>query len=257
MLLKLERPLVVFDLETTGTNPRVDRIVELAAVKVFPDGKSESLELRVNPGRLIPPQATAVHGITDQDVADSPTFEHEALRVLRFLAGCDLAGFGILRFDVPLLRLEFQRTGIDFDARNIHLLDAQRIFHQREPRDLTAALQFYCQEEHEHAHTAKGDALAAWKVIEGQCSRYSDLPRSPADLDSICNPRDPDDIDEDGKLRWRDNEAIIAFGQKSGMTLRELAEDDPGYLRWMTNKDFSPEVKAIARDALDGKFPTR
>jgi len=257
MCLELQRPLVVFDLETTGTNPRVDRIVEIAALKVLVDGQNESLELRVNPGRLIPPEATVIHGITNEDVANAPTFESEALRILRFMAGCDLAGFGVLRFDVPLLRLEFRRAGIDFDVSGVRVVDAQRIFHLREPRNLTAAVRFYCGQSHDLAHTAMGDTLATWRVLQSQCARYTDLPRTVEGLDQFCNPRDPDSVDEEGKLKWRDNEVIIAFGQKSGLTLRELAAKDSGYLRWIVNKDFSAEVKAIARDALEGKFPTR
>jgi len=257
MLVQLERPVVVLDLETTGTNPRFDRVVEIAALKIGPDGRRESLQFRVNPERPIPPEASAVHGITDSDVAQAPRFREIAAQVLRFLEDCDLAGFGIVRFDVPLLGQEFQRAGVEFSTRERRLIDAQRIFHLREPRTLAAALRFYCGKAHEDAHSAAADAEAAWEVLEAQCGRYPDLPRTIVELDRICNPRDPDALDEEGKLRWRDDEAIVAFGQKSGMTLRELAAKEPGYLRWMLNKDFSPEVKDIISNAIEGKFPER
>ena len=257
MALEMERPLVVLDLETTGTNPRADRIVEFAGLKLHPDGRREALVLRINPERLIPSESRAIHGISDADVADEPTFGKVCYRILRFLGGCDLAGFGIIRFDVPLLQAECRRAGVDFNAADAGLVDAQRIYHQREPRTLSAALRFYCGEEHDQAHSAEGDVEATLKVLEAQLEKYTDLPRSVRALDEICNPRDPDAVDPEGKIRWSDGEAVIAFGQKSGISLRELAEKESGYLRWILNKDFSTEIKAIVRDALAGKFPTR
>ena len=256
MLPPLERPLAVLDLETTGTNVFTDRIVEVAAVKVHPDGRRESFVARVNPQQPIPAQATAVHGITDADVANAPKFAEVAPALGAFLAGCDLAGFGVVRFDVPLLAQEFRRVGIEWNPTQMRLLDAQRIFHLREPRDLTAAMAFYCGRPHEGAHSAVADTEAALQVLEAQFERYADLPRDVAELARLCSARDPDSIDAEGKLRWRDGEAVIAFGQKSGIKLRDMAANEPGYLRWMLNKDFSPEVKTVVRDALAGKFPT-
>jgi len=255
MLLELTRPLVVFDLETTGTNPHVDRIVEIGLLKVHPDGETESRCLRVNPEQPIPPETTVIHGITDDDVADAPRFRQVSVELLSFLHNCDLAGFGIIRFDVPLLRREFSLAGIDFPPPNTRLIDAQRIFHLNEPRDLSAALRFYCSDDHVNAHSADADVAATWRVLLGQFERYSDLPKSAEELDVFCNPRSPGALDPDGKIRWRGNEAVIAFGQKSGLSLRQLARDEPGYLKWILNKDFSPEVKAIVRDAVAGRFP--
>ena len=257
MFLKLDSPLVVFDLETTGINPRNDRIVEFAAIKVLPDGSEESLTLRINPEQPIPAEATAIHGISDADVAEAPTFRKAARQVLDFLSGCDLSGFNIIRFDVPLLCQEFRRVNIEFDISKIRMIDAQRIYHMREPRTLAAALNFYCGQSHDNAHSAEADTRATLNVLEAQLQKYSDLPRDVSELDAICNPRDPEALDNEGKLKWRDNEVIIAFGQKNGIPLRKMANTEPGYLRWMLNKDFSPEVKAIVRDALEGKFPRR
>ncbi|MBT3379936.1 MAG: 3'-5' exonuclease [Lentisphaerae bacterium] len=257
MLLELSRPLVVFDLETTGTNPHVDRIVEIALLKVFPDGQTESRCLLINPEQPIPPETTAIHGITDDDVAKAPQFRQVSVELLTFLHDCDLAGFAIIRFDVPLLRREFSRAGIDFPPPNTRLVDAQRIFHLNEPRNLAAALRFYCDDDHANAHSADADVAATWRVLLGQLERYEDLPRGVDELDAFCNPRDPGALDAEGKIKWRGKDAVIAFGQKSGMSLKRLAQDEPNYLKWILNKDFSPEVKAIVRDAMAGRFPTR
>ncbi len=257
MILQLQRPLIVFDLETTGINPRFDRIVEFGALKVHPTGRREELNLRVHPQRPIPPEATAVHGITDADVADCPPFKAVAEQVVCFLTGADLAGFSLIRFDIPLLKAELARAGAELDWADVQVVDAQRIFHMREPRNLSAALMFYCGEEHVGAHGAAADCEATWQVLLGQCQRYADLPRTVDGLHDICNPRDPDQVDDEGKLRWRAGEVVIAFGQKSGIPLRELAAREAGYLKWMLNKDFSPVVKKIVQDALQGTFPTR
>jgi DNA polymerase-3 subunit epsilon len=176
---------------------------------------------------------------------------------LRFLVGCDLGGFGVLRFDLPLLTEEFRRVGLEFSTSAVHTVDAQRIYHLREPRTLSAALRFYCADDHVGAHGAKADVLATMRVLEGEMARYPDLPVDVEGLGQYCNPRDAEALDPDGRLKWRGTEVVLAFGQKSGLPLRELVARDATYLRWILNKDFSPEVKAIVRDALDGKFPQR
>lgn len=257
MLLHLTRPLVVFDLETTGVNPRVDRIIEFGGVRIAPDGCRETFDVRINPGCPIPPEASAVHGITDADLADAPPFPAVAARIRAFLEGADFGGFNILRFDLPLLLREFADAGMPFDASAVKIVDAQRVYHMREPRDLSAALRFYCGEAHPDAHSAAADAAVTWQIIEGQCARYEDLPRTVAELDALCNPKDPEALDPDGKLRWRDDEVVLSFGQKSGTSLRELVANESSYLRWMLKKDFSDEAKTIVRNALDGRFPQR
>ena len=257
MELQLKRPLVVFDLETTGTNVRYDRIVEIAAIKVFPDGRRERFVTRLNPQRSIPESVIAIHGIRDDDVKDCPTFADVAPKLLRFLEGVDLAGFGIVRFDIPVLTAEFQRAGFEFSPRNANLLDAQMIFHKRERRDLTAALHFYCDEELVGAHGAEADAIAALKVLEGQVRRYSDLPRTAEELGRYCNPMDSEALDPANRLRWNDKEVVLAFGEYAGHSLREMAAERPQYLQWILRKQFPREVKEIVRNALDGRFPTR
>ena len=257
MKLQLKRPMVVRDLESTGLNPRYDRIIEVGAVKIHPDGRRESYEQRVNPERPIPAAAVAVHGIRQEDLAGEPTFRDIAGALGRFLRGADLAGFGIRQFDLPLLQSEFARVGIEIDPSTYRIVDAKTIFHKREPRTLEAALHFYCSDAHPEAHSAMGDALATAAVLEGQLERYPDLPQNIEALDALCYPRDPDAVDPDGKLRWSDDEVIIDFGQKRGQSLRELAMHEPSYLRWILNKDFSEDVKRVIGLALEGKFLTR
>lgn len=255
--LNLKRPLVVFDLESTGTNARFDCIVEFAAIKIHPDSRRETFVFRVNPGRPIPPEATAVHGISDADVAGEPPFRDRAAEVKAFLSGCDFSGFGIARFDIPMLEHEMERAGQPLDLSDVRIVDCLRIFHRKEPRDLSAALRFYCNRELTDAHSAMADTEASLAVLFGQLERYPDLPGDVAGLQDMGCVQDDTAVDPDGKLRWRDGEVVIAFGQKSGMRLRDMAQHEPGYLRWMLNKDFSVEIKDIARRALAGDFPKR
>lgn len=256
MRLQLQRPLVFFDLETTGIEVQQDRIVEICVIKVMPDGERLSRSRRINPEMPIPPEATAIHGITDQDVADQPTFRQVARSLYDFLADCDLAGYNIIRFDVPLLVEEFKRVDMDFSVENRNLVDACVIFHRKESRDLAAALRFYCNEEHVDAHGAESDVLATIKVLEGQLERYDDLPADAAALAEFCNQRKSDWVDRDGKLRWRNGEVVLAFGRQKGTSLRELAENNSGYLSWIVGSNFSTEIKQIVAAALEGNFPT-
>ena len=253
--LKLDRPLAVFDIEATGLNPRSDRIVELAVTRLMPDRTRTSHAYRVNPGIPIPAEATAMHGITDADVASCPPFVSVAGEILKRFEGCDLAGYNIGRFDIPMLEEEFLRVGQKFSMDDRRILDAQRIFHQREPRDLTAALAFYCGEMHLDAHGAEADVTATIRVLEGQFERYSDLPHDMEKLDEYCNPRDPAWVDRTGKLRWRKNEVVLNFGRKKDTPLRELIDHDPGFIKWMLKNDFPRDFQDILRSALEGKWP--
>lgn len=257
MPLILKKPLVVFDIESTGINPRVNRIVEFGAVKLNLDHSRETINFRINPQCKIPAETTALHGISDDDVADAPIFADSADRILDFIKDCDLGGFNLLRFDIPILQEEFRRIKRPLKLDEVSIVDAQKIFHAREPRNLTAAVKFYCDKDLENAHTALADSIATLDVIEGQCKRYADLPREVEELGKLCVPTDPDRIDMGGKLRWQGNNVIIAFGQKSGRTLQEMTNEEPGYLRWILNKDFSSQVKKIVSAALSGNYPTR
>ena len=254
-MIQLDRPLAFFDIESTGLNPQLDRIIDLAIVKLLPAGGRETVTFRVNPGVPIPPGSTRIHGITDADVAGAPLFRDVVRDVLAAFEGCDLAGFNVVRYDLVLLSSECARAGAPFEATGRRIFDAQRIFHQRERRDLAAALKFYCNLDHEGAHGALADVEATIKVLEGQYAAYHDLPSDPDALHAYCNPMDAFRADSQGKLRWQDGEVVIAFGKNSGARLRDLARDNPGYLKWMLAMDFPEDTKALVQDALQGRFP--
>ena len=256
MKLNLQRPLAVFDIEATGLNPRADRIVELSIVKVMPDGTREVHTFRVNPQIPIAPDAIRVHGITDADVAKLPTFADIAPHVYDLLEGCDLGGYNAVNYDVPLLVEEFMRARKIFSLDGRRIVDAQRIFHRKEPRDLAAAVAYFCGEQLERAHGAEVDALATVRVLDAQLERYTDLPQTVEGLDEFCNPKDPDWADRAGRLKWSGRDLTINFGQKKGVPLRVLVKDDPKYLRWILRGDFPRDMQDIVRAALeDGRFP--
>lgn len=256
LAIKLDRPLAIFDIEATGLNSKTDRIVELSIVKLLPDGSREVRTFRVNPEMPIPAGATRIHGITDADVAGCPAFDQIAKDVHRLLDGCDLGGYNAIYYDIPMLMEEFLRAKIRFILDGRRIIDAQRIYHKKEPRDLSAAVAFFCNETLDGAHGAEADALATVKVLEAQLLRYPDLPRTAAELDEFCNPREPDWVDRSGRLKWEGGEAIINFGQKKGAAIRALVHDDPKYLRWILKSDFPRDMQEIIRKALeDGVYP--
>jgi len=249
-LLPLERPLVIFDTETTGTNPRADRIVEIACVKIHPDGRRETWQARLNPGIPIPPVSTAIHRISDRDVAGCPRFQDVAAKLAAFLEGCDLGGYNITGFDLPVLRIEFLRAGVAFDISERRLVDAQRIFFAREPRHLTAAARFYCDVEHNGAHGALADAEMTLRVLAGELKRYGDLPRSVADLHELFCAGLDQDLDPEGRFRLVNGEPTVNFGKNRGRTLKDMSRNEPGFLKWILKGDFSKPVKEIARKFL-------
>ncbi len=253
--LKTDKPLAIYDIEATGTNPRVDRIIDLAIVKILPKGERETHTFRFNPGQPIPAEATAIHGITDADVAHSPIFKQKAADIARILADCDLGGYNLIHYDIPMLTEEFIRAGVEFSIEGRRIIDAQRVFHKREPRDLSAALSFYCREMHLGAHGALDDVNATIRVMEGQFERYRDLPTDINELHDYCNPRDPSWVDSTGKLKWVNNEVLINFGRNQGRKLRDLARMEPSFLKWMLGKNFPQDTMDIVKKALDGKFP--
>ncbi len=259
-LLQLQRPLVVFDIESTGTDPSSDYIIDLAVIRLEPDGSRSAREFRFKPGKPIPPSATAIHGITDDDVRSAPAFNDRVDEVDHWFRDADLAGFNISRFDVPMLATEYQRAGRKFVLKGRRLVDAQRIFHIKEPRTLSAAAKFYVGVEHTGAHGALADAEMTLRVLERQLERYDDLPRAIAELSEWCFPPNPNAADLEGKLRWNaEGELEFAFGRYQGRTLRELVERDEGrrYLEWMLRQEFAEDVKELVRDALAGRFRPR
>lgn len=256
-LLNGNRPLVVFDIESTGTNPRMDRIIDIAFVKISPDGVRKEQTYRLNPEIPIPPESTVIHGIRDEDVAGMPTFRQVAEEISGFLCDCDLGGYNMIRFDLPMLGTEFKRIGITFSEEGRNLLDMQRIFHIKEPRDLSAALQFYCGEMHLDAHGALDDVNATIRVLQGQLERYPDLPKDLEELHRFCNPQRPDWVDKTGRLRWTHGEAAINFGKNQGRSLKSLIQKESGFLHWILDNDFPEDTKGIIRNALRGEYPTK
>lgn len=255
---KLDRPLVIFDIESTGISFRSDRIIELAALKIEPDGSQVEKTWLLNPTIPIPPESTAIHKITDAQVVACPTFADKAMEIgLFFGDNSDLGGYNILRFDMLILAEEFNRVGMRFRTDNRRVIDAQKIFHAKEPRDLSAALLFYCGQKHSNAHGALADTKATWEVIQGQFRKYTDLPKSIDEIDRTFNPVDPTHVDRAGRLRWRGENAVISFGKHKGRTLRELADQDPNFLKWMVKGDFPADTRKICEDALKGVFPSR
>ena len=255
-MLKLDRPLVVFDIESTGLFPRRDRIVELAAVKLMPDGTEVEKCWLLNPTVPIPPETTAIHGISDDIVKDCPTFADAAADIFAFFEGCDLSGFNADRYDIPCLEEEFARVGLNFAASNRRHVDVQRIYHRMEPRDLSAAVKFYLGRDHAGAHGAEADARATLEVLKAQMERYPNLPQTTAEMDEYLVPHDPLNADRQGMLRWRNGELCVNFGKKKGASLKKLLLDEPNFLRWIVKGDFDTEVRMIVKDLLDnGRLP--
>lgn len=258
MRLKLEKPLVFFDIEATGVDPHYERILDIFLLKVHPNGKEETLKFRFNPERPIPPASTKVHGITDADVKNAPSFAERAPKIADFMRDCDLAGYGILHYDIPLLHEEFKRAGMPVNMEGVRVVDALRIFQFKEPRTLTAAYKKFCGKDLEDAHAAEADIRATAEVLDGMLAAYDDLPRDADGLDLFCRPDRDSFVDPDGKFHWVEGEVTFTFGKHKGQALKNVVREDPGYLQWMAGKaDFPDGVKTIIRDALAGKLPER
>ena len=256
--LQLQRPLVVLDLETTGLDVKTDRIVEIACIMLRPDGSRARLHRRINPEVPIAPQATRVHGIADADVAAAPTFAQLAAELWDFLAGCDLAGYNVERFDLPLLIAEFARVQRTYPAAPMAVVDSLRVFLCNERRDLASALKFYCNAELQQAHSAAADAEAAADILMAQLDRYPDMPRDAAGLGAYSRRSlDPDSVDSDGKLLWREGRPVLNFGKYRNRALEELVREDPSYLQWVAGGSFSAEVTDLINAALAGQMPVR
>jgi|SRR5690606_16143944 DNA polymerase-3 subunit epsilon len=240
-MLQLKRPLAIIDLETTGVNISSDRIVEIAIIRVHPDGEQKIKRKLINPEMPIPPHIAEVHGITDEMVAHAPTFKQVANEIKQFLENCDIAGYNSNRFDVPLLVEEFLRAGIKFDAENRVLLDVQKIFHVMEQRTLSAALKFYCNKSLESAHSAEADAAATWEVLKAQIERYPELGNS---LESIINKIGEENYIDFGRRMIMENGIeVFNFGKYKGRPVAEVLKTEPQYYDWMMKGDFPLHTK--------------
>ncbi|HEX9886591.1 MAG TPA: 3'-5' exonuclease [Longimicrobiales bacterium] len=248
----LTRPLVFFDLETTGLNTQQDRIVELALIRITPQGDVLERVRRFNPGIPIPAEATEVHGITDADVQEEPPFCATARSLLGLLEGCDLAGFNIRRFDLPMLVVEFRRCGMELDVRGRRLVDMQTIFHREERRDLSAAARFYLGRDHAEAHTALGDIRTSAAVLSAQIESYEHLPRDLDGLHAYCDEYAPFETELDRWFHREDQGLVFKRGKHKGRPLDEVAVQETDYLVWMLGaEDMAEEVLEAVREALE------
>ena len=253
---QLDRPLVFFDLETTGVDLKNDRIVEIAFIKWTPHGDILERERRFNPGIPIPAEATAVHGITDEHVANEVEFCRVARSLEETLDGCDLAGFNVRRFDIPMLIEEFNRCGVTFVMEGRRVVDMMNIFHHEEPRDLSAAARFYLGREHEEAHTALGDIRTSAAVLGGQLERYPHLPSNLDGLDTYCKKHFPTRTELERWFSSEEKGLVFRKGKHKGLLLTTVAAEAPDYLHWMIGaKDMDQDVIAVVRAAVEPSEP--
>lgn len=252
MNLSLERPLAIFDLETTGTNITSDRIVEIAIIKVQPDGTEENYCKRVNPEMPIPALVSEIHGIYDKDIQDAPTFKELANEIVEFIGDADLAGYNSNKFDIPVLAEELMRAGSDFDISKRRFVDVQNIFHKMEQRTLAAAYLFYCNKSIENAHNALYDAKATWDVLKAQIERYPDIKNDVTYLSEFSKAGNYNLLDFAGRLAIDDKgDAIYNFGKHKGRTIKQVAQIEPGYYGWMLDADFPLYTKQCLRREME------
>lgn len=254
MELQLKRPLVFFDLETTGISTTKDRIVEISYIKVYPDGREQSKTMRINPGMPIPPASTEVHHITDADVADCPRFEEVAESIHAIFSDSDLAGFNSNKFDVPMLLEEFARAGINFRVAEHRFIDVQNIFHKMEPRTLVAAYRFYCGQELENAHSAMADTRATYEVLKSQLDRYENLENDIARLEEFS--RSGNAIDLSARIiRDSNGRAIFNFGKHKNKPVLEVFKREPSFYAWMMQSDFTRDTKNVITQLYYEVYP--
>lgn len=252
MNIKLEKPLAIFDLEATGLNITQDRIVEIAVIKINPDGTREDYHKRINPECHIPEEVSAIHGIYDKDIADAPTFAEALDELMQFLGDADFAGYNSNKFDLPLLAEEILRTGRDIDLSGRKHIDVQNIFHKMEQRTLIAAYKFYCEKDLTNAHNAFADAEATWEVLEAQISRYQNLKDDVDFLAEFSKHGDVTRVDFAGRLALNDKDQVIYnFGKHKGKTIEEVLKVEPGYYGWMLDADFPLHTKQCLRKEMD------
>lgn len=255
MKLNLTKPILFFDLETTGTNVSKDRIVELSYIKVYPDGTEERRSRRINPEMPIPPASTAIHHITDEMVKDCPTFRQISRSLFEIFEGCDIAGFNSNKFDVPVLMEEFARAGLNFEIRGRRFVDVQNIFHKMEQRTLVAAYRFYCGKELEGAHSALADTEATYEVLCSQLDRYDTLRNDIGFLAEFSGAAG--NVDLAGRIVLNERqEEVFNFGKHKGRLVKDVMRTDPSFLDWMLQGDFAKNTKDMVR-MLKAKYSGR
>ena len=244
MELNLKKSIAFFDLETTGVDVGKDRIVEIAILKINPNQSQETKMMRINPTIPIPKDSSKIHGIFDEDVKDAPTFKQVAKEILKFIEGCDLAGYNSNRFDIPLLAEEFMRADVDFSIKNRKFIDVQVIYHKKEQRTLSAAYKFYCKKELEGAHGAMADTKATYEVLKSQIEMYDDLENDIEALSKISYHQKTADLA--GRIGYnKKGEEIFLFGKHKGKSVEEILDKEPGFITWMLNSNFPLYTKKV------------
>jgi DNA polymerase-3 subunit epsilon len=252
MQLNLIKPLAFFDLETTGLNISKDKIIEIGILKVYPDQREERYIKRINPGIPIPAESQAIHGISDADVKDCPTFAQLAEEIKNFIGEADLAGYNSNKFDIPFLLEEFLRLGIELEMENRKFVDVQTIFHKMEQRTLSAAYKFYCSKEIENAHSAEADIVATFEVLKAQLDKYADLKNDIAYLSEFTSTDKAKKIDFVGRLALNDKgEICYNFGKHAGKSIKEVLTTEPGYHRWILDNEFPLYTKSLVKKETD------
>lgn len=247
--LNLSRPIIFFDLETTGTDNAKDRIIEIALIKILPNGEREKYVKRINPGIPIPPDSTAIHGITDEDVKDAPTFKLIAHELYDWMKHCDLGGYNSSKFDIPLLAEEFLRVGIEVDFTERKMVDVQQIFFKMESRSLSAAYSFYCNKQLENAHSAEADTLATIAVLEAQLDKYPNLVNDVKELHTFTGGEEC--VDYARRLIMKDGHPVFNFGKYKGKKVEDVFTSEPQYYDWMMNADFPLHTKQKISEILN------
>lgn len=245
MELHLTNPILFFDIESTGLNVACDRIVEICALKVHPNGDQEIKTRRINPTIPIPAEAQAIHHISDEDVKDCPTFAQIAKSLAQWMKGCDIAGYNSIKFDIPLLAEEFLRAGVDFDFRKRKLIDVQNIFHKLEQRTLSAAYKFYCQKNLENAHSAEADTVATYEILKAQLDRYPEELKNDMTFLAEFSTRSKL-ADYAGRMVYNDkDEVVFNFGKHRGKKVTDVLRNEPSYYAWIMEGDFTRDTKKV------------
>ncbi|MBU87026.1 MAG: DNA polymerase III subunit epsilon [Flavobacteriaceae bacterium] len=253
MNLKISKPLCFFDLETTGINVSIDRIVEISVLKIYPNGNKESRTWLVNPGIKIPQEAINVHGISNEMVVNEPSFSEIAHEINSMINNCDLAGYNSDKFDIPLLAEELLRANIEFDIDNIHTIDVQNIFHKMEQRTLAAAYKYYCGKILDNAHSSKADTLATYEVLESQLKKYSELENNVKFLSDFS--KRGKNVDPAGFIKLNENQIpCFSFGKHKGKSVEYVMQNEPGYFGWILNADFPIYTKKVLTKLRLEKF---
>lgn len=244
MQLSLKKPIVFFDLETTGLSITSDRIVEMSIIKINPNGTEEEYNFRFNPEMPISEEAESVHHISNEDVSNEPTFKSRAREIMRIMEGCDIAGFSSSRFDIPMLSEELARVGVDFNFHKARFVDVQTIFHKKEQRTLTAAYRFYCDKDLDGAHSALADTRATYEVLKAQLDKYDDLPN---DIEKLANfSSQTRNVDLMGRIVYNEQGIeTINFGKYKGRAVVDVFRTDPGYFSWIMQGDFPQDTKNV------------